>query len=188
MIFYSLFTIYPKVDKTNIILTAIIIYIIIYIGLDEDYNYVCILVISVIDFILWKYFKNQNPRKKKRNGKKRKHVRFSPVKNVKTINNRYSYEDFENQNQNGFFSPQQAQMTQLNAPLWGMMTRQINPFKLKTNIAPAIHVEPVKSMQNVLIDNRHLAFKETEEYLNSDLESSSYSDSSSDMSNEEEEY
>jgi hypothetical protein len=190
MIFYTLFKIYPNVDKTNIILTALIIYIIIYIGIDEDYNYIAILVLTIIDFGIWKYNQPSKKHKKKKHHRRHKKVRFSNVNNVRTIANRYEHEheQFENprriQNfQYGHITPQQAQMTQINAPLWGMMTRQVNPFKIKPEVKEPLVDKP----QNALIDNRHLAFKESADYLNSDV-SSNYSDSSSDLSNTEEEY
>ena len=72
MIFYTLFKIYPTVDKTNIILTALIIYIIIYIGIEEDYNYLAILVLTIIDFAIWKYNQSAKKHKKKKNRKQTK--------------------------------------------------------------------------------------------------------------------
>ena len=52
MIFYTLLTNYPHIDRANIVLTAMIVYIIIYIGVPEEWNTVALTSVAVLDYTL----------------------------------------------------------------------------------------------------------------------------------------
>jgi hypothetical protein len=51
MIIYTLLKHYDNLDKTNVVLTAMIIYIILYIAIPDEYNYIVLITLAIIDYI-----------------------------------------------------------------------------------------------------------------------------------------
>ena len=62
MIFYTLLSHYHNIDKTNVVLTAMIMYIIVYIIVEPEWNYIALTVIALLDLILmqdWRFIWGQ---------------------------------------------------------------------------------------------------------------------------------
>ena len=230
MIFYTLLSLYPNVDKANIVLTAMILYIIIYIGISDDYNYIVLIVISMIDlslkFMNLNTFNPFNPfalfqksKSKKSKSKtsktsksnKSKKVRFATQNQYRTydpwapgsfIDQQFSsHLNSGSMNGGGYgmgstggygmgstggsmggYGMGGYGMGSMGGYGMGSQMLQIPQMVPLPRVVPKITPTPTTEQ---LIDNRHMAIKDSDSEDDAD---SIASDESSDLSNSEEEY